>query len=80
MRTDARVAWKPPSLFFAAPVRSASIASAANARAAQGSKSAAAYLRIHGAGNDGYNIALGLGTQVDDDKDSDKDSNGAALS
>ncbi|WP_415260898.1 hypothetical protein [Pseudomonas chlororaphis] len=29
--------------------------------------------RIHGAANDEHGIALGLGPQVDDDKDSDKE-------
>ncbi|WP_124321128.1 hypothetical protein [Pseudomonas chlororaphis] len=43
-------------------------------------KSATACQRIHGAGNDEHGIALGLGTQVDDDKDSDKNSHRAALS
>ncbi|MBU4636616.1 hypothetical protein [Pseudomonas chlororaphis] len=36
--------------------------------------------RIHGAANDEHGIAFGLGPQVDDDKDSDKDSHRAALS
>ncbi|AZD55403.1 hypothetical protein C4K19_3618 [Pseudomonas chlororaphis subsp. aurantiaca] len=72
------MAWKPPSLFFAATVRKSSIVSAANAQAAQRARRhASAFM---GAGNDEHDVTLGLGPQVDDDKDSDKNSHRAALS
>ncbi|AZD16430.1 hypothetical protein PUP66_18325 [Pseudomonas chlororaphis] len=66
------MAWKPPSLFFAATVRKSSII---RGKCPGSAKSTATGLRIHGAGNDENGITLDPGSL-----DSDKASHRAALS